>query len=187
VRYAVVTGASKGIGRAVAEKLLEKGFHVIGNYAADDVAAAFLRGLGTEVHQLSLIKHEVFSYENACSFAEYVRGVTGAVEVLVLNSGTTDVTPFGSITKEGWMRVMDVNLNAPFFLLQWLSGSMTENAGRILLIGSAMGEYPHSRSVSYGVSKAAIHTLAQYPAKVFSEKGVTVNAIAPGFVDTPWQ
>ena len=188
MRYAVVTGITKGIGRAIAEQLLRgEGYFVIGNYSKDDAAAAeFIAANKKYSQRLMVLKQELSSYETAYAFAERVVEVTQTVDVLVLNSGTTDRAPFGEITKEGWMRVMDVNLNAPFFLIQNLSDHMRMDTGRIILIGSLMGEYPHARSIPYGVSKAAVHTLARYLMKYFSPKGITVNAVEPGFTDTPW-
>lgn len=188
MRCAVVTGVTKGIGRAVAEQLLREGFFVIGNYAADDSAAEeFTQSNKKYSQQLLVLKQELSSYEAACAFSEQIMKVTKTVNVLVLNSATTDRTSFGEITKEDWERVMDVNLNAPFFLIQKLRNCMAADTGRIILMGSLMGERPHARSISYGVSKAALHELAQYLVKYFSPRGVTVNAVVPGFTDTLWQ
>lgn len=188
MRYAVVTGMTKGIGRAIAERLLLEGYYVIGNYASDDaMAEEFLRANEVFAPQLELLKLDLSSCESACQFAQRITEITSALDVLILNSGTTDRTPFGEVTEENWMRVMDVNLNAPFFLVQQLSGCMVSKAGRVIFIGSSLGKYPHAQSVSYGVSKAAVHGLSRYLVKHFADSGVTVNAIAPGFVDTPWQ
>ena len=188
MKYAVVTGATKGIGRAIAERLLREGYFVIGNYASDDYAAGeFLQHNKPYEQRLVIVKQPLSSYETACALSERIVEITREIDVLVLNSGTTDRAPFGEITKEEWSRVMDVNLNAPFFLIQNLSTYMSENSGRIILIGSLMAEHPHARSVSYGVSKAAVQELARYLVKHFSPRGITVNAVSPGFADTPWQ
>lgn len=188
MRYAVVTGITKGIGRAVGECLLNRGYHVIGNYAADDRAAEEFLHINRDFSShLKLFKLDLSSYKGACQFARSITENASTLDVLILNSGTTDRTPFGAVTEESWMRVMDVNLNAPFFLVQALSKHMTPDVGRIIFIGSSMGEYPHGQSIAYGVSKAAVHELSKYLVKHFSGQGITVNSIAPGFVDTPWQ
>lgn len=188
MKFAAITGMTKGIGRAITECLLRNGYYVLGNYASDDEAAEeFLDANKIFSSHLKLIKLDLFSYESACQFAQQIINITPSLDVLILNSGTTDRAPFGDITEDSWMRVIGVNLNAPFFVVQQLREHMVPNAGRIIFIGSSMGEFPHSQSVSYGVSKAAVHELARYIIKYFSGSGVTVNAIAPGFVDTPWQ
>lgn len=188
MRYAVITGVTKGIGRAIAEKFLEEGFFVIGNFAKDDIAAAeFLKANQIYKERIQVIKQELCSYKTACRFAEQIKNIIPKIDILILNSATTDRTAFGSITEEGWTHVINVNLNAPFFLIQELRDCITENTGRIIMIGSIMGKYPHGCSISYGVSKAALHELAPYLVKYFSPKGITVNAIMPGFVNTPWQ
>lgn len=188
MRYAVVTGVTKGIGRAIAEKFLEKGFFIIGNFAKDEIAAEeFLKANQIYEKQIKVIKQELCSYETSYKFAEQIKNIASKIDILILNSGTTDRTAFGSITEEGWAHVINVNLNAPFFLIQELKDYIAENTGRVILIGSIMGKYPHGLSISYGVSKAALHELAPYLVKYFSPKGITVNVIMPGFVNTPWQ
>jgi NAD(P)-dependent dehydrogenase (short-subunit alcohol dehydrogenase family) len=83
--------------------------------------------------------------------------------------------------------VLDTNLNVPFFTVQRFSEHIN-SSGRIIFIGALMGQFPHAMSISYGVSKAAVHFLTSSLVKVFSdEMGITVNCVAPGFVDTPWQ
>ena len=103
-----------------------------------------------------------------------------------MNAGETDRTPFAEITPERWEHVVGTNLNCPFYLAQGF-GSHMADGGRIIMIGSLCGVYPHAVSPAYGVTKAAVHQLAKELVKVFAPKGVTVNAVVPGFTDTDWQ
>lgn len=109
-----------------------------------------------------------------------------SVEVIVGNAGATLRKPFPKITDEDWRRVFDVNVTANFSLVRDLYPKIPCN-GRIVFIGSMMGILPHGTSLPYGVSKAALHALAQNLVKEFEGTGTTVNAIAPGFVETEWQ
>lgn len=99
----------------------------------------------------------------------------------------TDRAPFEQISPEGWERVINTNLNAPFYLAQGLQEYLTSGSGRVIFLGSICGIYPHAISPAYGVSKAAVHQLAKELVKFFAPRGVTVNAVIPSFVDTPWQ
>lgn len=187
-RYALVTGATKGIGRAIAERLLQENYHVIGNYAHDDAAANSMMNEVAYRERLTLIRQSLSSYQDSEILAEQVREVCNEeLDIIVCNSGTTDTTPFPQITPEGWAQVMDTNLNAPFFLIQGLSNILAAERGRVILIGSSMGQYPHARSISYGVSKSALQALARYLVKYLSVQGITVNCIMPGFINTSWQ
>ena len=89
-------------------------------------------------------------------------------------------------TYEDWQEVMNTNLNMPFFLVQRLFDSIADN-GAIIFISSEMSLKPHATSIPYGVSKAAVNMLAQYLVKEFSPRGIRVNVICPGFIDTKWQ
>ncbi|WP_195282608.1 SDR family NAD(P)-dependent oxidoreductase [Harryflintia acetispora] len=187
-KYAVVTGSTKGIGKAIATKLLIEGYFVFVNYAQDEEAAAeFLKEMSGFKNQIHMIKCELASSESVSRFAIEVLKITKTIDCLVLNVGATDRTTFFSIDSKKWNYVMDVCLNAPFFLIQKLGMSLRPNRGNIIFIGSILGEYPHAFSLAYSVSKAAVHQMAKCLVKEFAPMGITVNAIAPGFVETPWQ
>lgn len=186
-RYAVVTGGTRGIGRAVSERLLREGYNVIAVYAKNDKAAEEMVRSNIEYSKnLFLIKQDLCGYDSALSVRGGVLKLCNKIDVLICNSGTTDFTDFEHISPENWMHVMNVNLNGPFFLIQQLSSVMRDNAGRIILIGSNVGTYPHGRSVCYCVSKAGVHSLARNLVKVFSSRGITVNCVVPGTTDTSW-
>lgn len=187
-KYAVVTGATKGIGRAIAERLLCEGYNVICVYAHDD-AAAHQMAVKNSAHKENLFfeKCAVSTYENAGKLAEQVSVLFPTVDVLVCNSGMTCLTSFEEIAPQAWAEVMDTNINAPAFLCQSLLPNMNRERSDIIFIGSILGGYAHARSVSYGVSKAMVEALTCELAKTLAAQNVFVNCIAPGFIDTPWQ
>lgn len=185
--YAVVTGASKGIGKAISTRLLEEGFYVIGSYFQDDGSAEDFRREVARLGQLTLIKQRLSDYADLLEFTEQVKKLCSAeLDILVCNSATTDITPFLDITWEGWSYVLNTNLSIPFFLAQSLYPIIAPNRGRVIFIGSSMGQYPHARSIGYGITKAGIEMLVKYLVKYFSLKKATVNCVAPSFVDTSW-
>lgn len=185
-KYAVVTGGTRGIGKAISERLLEEGFTVLAVYAKNQEAAEKMMARYGNTGRFGVIQKDLFDYESAVELAEMIGERFPWIDVLVLNSAITDFTAFEDIEPESWMRVMNVNLNGPFFLIQQLSSKIKEDVGRIILMGSHVGNYPHARSVSYGVSKAAVHALARYLVKYFSPRGITVNCIVPGTIETSW-
>lgn len=188
MKYAVVTGGTKGIGKAISIKLLQKGYFVIVNYASDTNAAKQFENENFQYKEkFVLYQQEISSYESAEKFAKYIMTMTDYVSVLVLNAGVTNRTSLYQITRESWEYVMNTNVNAPFYLIQRLGERMVDNEGRIIFIGSVCGQFPHSVSIPYGVSKAAVHQMSKELVKFFSPRGITVNTIVPGFIDTPWQ
>ena len=105
---------------------------------------------------------------------------------MIFNAGITSRTRFEEIKQEEWERVFYANVHFPVFLLQKIL-SRIEIGGNVLFTGSLMGVYPHSVSLSYGVTKSAMHALVQNLVKFMAPYKIRVNAIAPGFVDTDWQ
>ncbi len=190
MKYAVVTGSTKGIGKAIAEKLIDEGWFVFVNYAHDIVSAEKFEkehSVNPGEKQFELIQEDLSNYAAVQHLIEQILKRTDRIDCLVLNAAETDRTPFGEIQAECWEHVLQTNLNAPFFLVQGLRDHIRENGGRIIFIGSICGIYPHAISPAYGVSKAAVHQLAKELVKFFAPKGITVNAVIPSFVDTPWQ
>ena len=187
MKYAVVTGGTKGIGLGIVKILLERGFHVFTNYARDEEAA---KRVGLELEQwkdrLSIVQADQSDKESFARFVQIVKSKAESINCIVCNAGMTIRKPNMGITDEQWEQVMQVAVNSHFFLIRDCY-EMIEPDSRIIFIGSMMGVLPHGTSLPYGVSKAAVHALAKNLVKEFEGTGTTVNAIAPGFVETEWQ
>jgi len=183
MKYALVTGATKGIGLAVSAKLIEKGYFVYMNYAHDDAAAQAVSFIEDKYR---IIKADLSAPAGAEILTEQILNDGIQLDCIVLNAGATCRKPFGQIEYDDWNAVMNTNVNIPFLICQKLYPVIT-NSGSVVFIGSDMGIYPHAVSSAYSVSKAALHMLAQSLVKDVAVRGIRVNAIAPGFIDTEWQ
>ncbi len=174
MKYALVTGSTNGIGKAIGDKLEEHGYTV------------FRNGRKTNSQYRTYIPADLSTLEGVNTLADHLLKRVDKLDVLVLNVGTTCRKPLPEITPNDWNLVMDANVNMPFFLIQRLSGRLAEN-GSILFISSAMSIWPHAVSLPYGVSKAAVNMLARGLVKEFAGRKIRVNAVCPGFIDTQWQ
>ena len=174
MKYALVTGSTKGIGRAIAKQLSQDGYVVLHN------------GRENQINCENYIQADLSDIAGIERLIDGVLQYTDQLDCLVLNVGATCRTAFGDIEYEDWQKVMDTNVNMPFMLIQGLYRYLAKD-GNIVFIGSAMGVKPHATSIPYGVSKAAINMLAQCLVREVADKGVRVNVICPGFIDTEWQ
>lgn len=186
MKNAIVTGATKGIGLAIAEMLLAEGYFVTVTYAHDEASAEACRErLAKLSEHFEVVRADQSDKLAMRNFAAMMRQ-KGHVDCIVCNAGTTLRCELRDITDEDWERTMQVNLNSSLYLIRDLYDVIPHNS-RIVFIGSLMGVHPHGTSLAYGVSKAAVHALAQNLVKCFEATNTTVNAIAPGFVETEWQ
>lgn len=187
-KFAVVTGSTKGIGKAIGCLLLRNGFHVIFNYASDTEAAGLLQEELQSGYQgrFDMIHQKLETQEDVETFCKECRKIATHFDVLVLNAACTDRTAWKETTWKQWQRVMDVNLNAPAAIIRNFDADIIPG-GNIVFIGAIMGMYTHAASISYSVSKAAVHGLAKALVKEYCEREIRVNAVLPGFVETPWQ
>ena len=187
MKYAVITGSTKGIGRTIAEELLRNDYFVFINYANDiESEKSFQEDNKKFEDKFICIRKDLSNYENAIEFCKEIIKHTKKIDVLILNCGITEKSPFGNISKDAWEKVMNINLNIPFYIIQYISPYITNDRGRIILMGSVMGKYNHSTSLAYNVSKAGVNALANSLVKYFSDRKITVNSICPGFIDTPY-
>lgn len=185
---ALVTGASRGIGLAIASMLLKRGCRVLGSYAQDKEGVQCARkALGALSRKIAWVQADLSVQKGVQTLVQAVTKRYNHLDYLISNVGITDKTSFGQVTPEMWERVLHTNLTAPFFLVQGLADLLPRDRGRIIFIGTVMGIYPHPISFSYGASKAGLHFLAQTLVKTMSPRGVTINVVAPGFVETAMQ
>lgn len=186
MKRALVTGGTKGIGLGIVKMLLAEGYFVTITYGHDkESAAKFKEVFEKEVNQFELLKIDQSCKVDMKALADHVKK-NKSLECLVCNAGITLRKGLTDFSDEEWEKVMQVNVNAPVFLIRDLYTCLSQNS-RIVFIGSEMGIYPHSTSLAYGITKSAVHALARNLVKFFEGTGTTVNAIAPGFVETEWQ
>jgi len=187
-KYALITGGTKGIGRAVAEALAKGGYSLILTYVSDEAEALVAQHALTGKYPIAvhLLQADISSSSSIKKIHTFLFENKIRLFSLIFNAGITSRTPFEQITEEEWQKVFYANVHFPVFLLQQLLPTM-EKGGNVLFTGSLMGVYPHSVSLSYGVTKSAVHALVRNLVKFLSPYKIRVNGIAPGFVDTDWQ
>lgn len=186
MKNAIVTGATRGIGLAVAEVLLKEGYHVTLTYAYDEDSVQPCRErLSSVGDAFEILWVDQTNKQEMHDFALKMRE-KGHIDCIVCNAGMTLRSSLQEIDEEGWERVMQMNVNSNVYLIRDLF-NFIPHGSRIVFTGSLMGVLPHSVSLSYGVTKAAVLALAKNLVKFFEGTNTTVNAIAPGFVETDWQ
>ena len=187
-KFALITGGTKGIGKAVAQILAKAGYNLILTYGNDVEAAQFVQAEFTERFntEIFILQADITSEKSIQVIFDFLKSKDIRLFSLIFNAGITSRTRFEEIKQEEWERVFYANVHFPVFLLQKIL-SRIEIGGNVLFTGSLMGVYPHSVSLSYGVTKSAVHALVQNFVKFMAPYKIRVNAIAPGFVDTDWQ
>ncbi|MBO5807380.1 MAG: SDR family oxidoreductase [Bacteroidaceae bacterium] len=178
MKTAIVTGGTSGIGLGVAKMLLSKGYRVYATYVGDDFTETVENFMPIKVNQCN--REELYS------FIARIKKECTAVDCIVCNAGMSIRKSFTETTDRDWDMQMEVAVNSHYILLRELF-PLIPAGSRILFTGSQMGLMPHAMVLSYGVTKAAVHALAKNLVKEFEGTGTTVNAIVPGFVETPWQ
>ena len=180
-RTALVTGGSRGIGEAVSKALKAQGYSVAATYAGNDEAAAAFK----EATGIATYKWNVADYDSSKAGIEKVEAEIGPIDVVVANAGITRDAPFHKMTPEQWGEVIDTNLTGVFNTVHPVWPGMRERGfGRVIVISSINGQKGQFGQANYAATKAGdigiVRTLAQEGAA----KGITVNAVSPGYIAT---
>jgi len=180
-RVALVTGGTRGIGRAVCEALRNAGFKAVANYFGNDEAAAKF----TEETGIPAYKWDVAEYQSTQDMITKIEEEVGPVDVLVNNAGITRDGTLMNMSHENWQKVIDTNLGSCFNTAHATFAGMRERGfGRIVNIGSINGQAGQYGQVNYAAAKSGIHGFTKALAQEGARYNITVNAIAPGYVDT---
>ncbi len=188
-RVALVTGAGQGIGKAVALRLAGSGANVV----VADMNPETARSVAEEVRRLGPqsmdVQVDVSVPSQLRAMAETVVARFGKIDILVACAGVGQIKDILDITEEDWDRVLGINAKGLFFTNQMVARQMvTQGKGAIVNISSVAGRAGRSNQAHYAASKAAVISITRSMALALAPKGVTVNAICPGIVDTPlWQ
>ena len=180
-RVAVVTGGTRGIGEAISTALKDQGFTVAASYAGNvERAKAFTERTGIATYQWDVADHE------AClASCAQIAADLGPIDVVINNAGITRDGTLLRMSYEAWKEVIDTNLGGCFNMAKATFPGMLERGwGRIVNIGSINGQAGQYGQVNYAAAKSGIHGFTKALAQEGAKKGVTVNAIAPGYIDT---
>ena len=180
-RVGIVTGGTRGIGRAIAIALKDEGYTVVANYGSDDSKAQSFSG----ETGIAAKKWDVSDLDACLAAVTEIGTAIGPVEILVNNAGITRDGTMRKMSRLNWDQVLDTNLGGCFNMCKadW-EGMLAKNFGRIVNIGSINGQAGQYGQVNYAAAKSGIHGFTKALAQEGAAKGITVNAIAPGYIDT---
>ncbi len=180
-RVAIVTGGTRGIGEAISIMLKEKGYKVAANYGGNDERAREF----TERTGIPAYKWDVSDYEACVAGVAKVKEDLGPVEILVNNAGITRDGTLHRMDQSNWQQVIDTNLGSCFNMCRAAIDDMRAGKfGRVVNIGSINGQAGQYGQVNYAAAKSGIHGFTKAMSQEGASQGITVNAIAPGYIDT---
>lgn len=186
IKNVFITGASRGLGREIACVLAEEGYAVGINYVSNDEAAnSLLKEIESSGGRAALFKGDVSSFEVAANLLDEFIKTFGSIEVLVNNAGITRDTLMARMKEQDFDDVINVNLKSAFnctrHAVPWM---MKQRRGRIINMASVAGVIGNAGQANYSASKAGLIGMTKAVAREVAKRGITVNAVAPGFIET---
>ncbi len=183
-QVAVVTGGARGIGLAISQRLISRGMNVAVGYSRDTGAVERLQEEHPEV-RITAHQGNIGNPDDCARVVEEVLSAHGQIDVLVNNAGVTVDKTARRMTPEEWDHVVDINLNGAFYMSSGaVQGMLERGTGRIINISSVIGEKGNIGQANYASAKAGLFGLTKSLALETARKGITVNAVAPGFIET---
>ncbi|BBB31457.1 acetoacetyl-CoA reductase [Neptunomonas japonica] len=187
-RIAIVTGANGGLGESMCKALAEQGRKVVGTFAPGHAAAAasWQEEMKLQGFDITMKAVDVSDFNDCKRLLEEVESSEGSVDILVNNAGITRDAPLKKMQPEQWQAVIGTNLNSMFNMSQPIFEAMCNRGwGRIVNISSLNGEKGQFGQANYSAAKAGIYGFTKAIAQEGAKKGVTVNSVSPGYIDTP--
>ena len=185
-RTALVTGASRGIGRAIALALAEEGADVAINYVSSEKSARDAADAITKMGRRAMIAQaDVGDYPDTFRMAQEILKEFGHLDILVNNAGINSDKTFTKMDHASWRKVLAINLDGVFNCTKvFIDQMIKQNYGRVVNITSVIGQIGNFGQANYAASKAGVAAFTTSLAKELAGKGITVNAVAPGFIET---
>lgn len=186
MKTALIIGGTKGIGKMVTLNLIRNNYFTTVVYSKDEHAEYLLyEELNEDEKKLiSFVVLDMGVGTNIDLLFDKVIDMSG-LDVLILNAGKTNRKNFEELTMQEWLEVFNFNCTIPLFIIQKLLPKINKDAS-VIFTGSLMGIYPHSVSLSYGVSKAAVHAIVKNLVKFLAPYSIRINVVVPGFTQTDW-
>ncbi|MDY6862004.1 MAG: 3-oxoacyl-ACP reductase FabG [Thermodesulfobacteriota bacterium] len=182
----IVTGGTRGIGRSIADSFLKTGAKVIVTFSANEAAAAQFKKENRDfADRIDMQKFDVSDYEQVERFYKYIESEYGSFEILINNAGIRKDSILAMMKESDWSNVIKVNLTGIFYMCKFaVMILMRKRYGRIINITSPMGKYGFEGQANYSASKAGQIGLTRSLSKEVATRGITVNCVSPGFIET---
>ncbi|MCH3923359.1 MAG: 3-oxoacyl-[acyl-carrier-protein] reductase [Bacteroidales bacterium] len=184
-KVAVITGGTSGIGKATALRFASEGADVIVWARNPEKGNAFVKEAKEKGFNISFMPVDVSKFADVEAAANKVKEIKGRVDILINDAGITNDSSLKKMTVEQWQSVIDINLSGTFYCVKCISPIMLEQGkGRIVNVSSVVGLYGNFGQTNYVATKAGIIGMTKTLARELGKKGITVNAVAPGFIAT---